>query len=594
MDSKKLVIIVAGMHRSGTSALTRVINLLGIGLPEDLVPGFAGNELGHWEPEAVVTIHDAMLRAAGSDVNDVVGFDPAWLASPEAGEGRARIRAFLEETLAATPAVVLKDPRICLVLPVWIEVLRELGIRTAFIIPYRDPAEVAMSLARRQAHFFPDSVWPPERGGLLWLRYVTEAERWTRGLPRAFVAYDDLLADWRSATGRIGEQLGLDWPEAGPGSAARIDAFLSSQHKHESARDGRALRELDAACRALDGLQADPAGTLDLDPLETGRLRGAYLGAYVAALEAKLEASGAAEAARAAPAGQVPEPDEILRIGGGFAFEGLSRAALASGTGEAAPAETLAGSLLRRHLCGGDEGLEGETEAGEAADPAVLAEALRRASHALRVTLAEQAEAAAQARAEAEAARAEAAAAHAAGEAQADAARAETEAARAALEGRFDAEIAALRDDLRAETERRIGLEARLADRDARLAALRGFKRARLGRERRTVLRVAGLALTRAKAPETRLRARMELVRGSGLFDEAWYLERHADVEGTEMDPLQHFVRHGSAEGRSPGPAFDAGRYLTENPDVAPSGLEPLFHYLAHGRAEGRPIFAVR
>jgi len=82
--------------------------------------------------------------------------------------------------------------------------------------------------------------------------------------------------------------------------------------------------------------------------------------------------------------------------------------------------------------------------------------------------------------------------------------------------------------------------------------------------------------------------ARARLVRGSGLFDANWYRERYKDVAAAGVDPLQHFLRHGSAEIRSPGPTFDSELYLARNPDVAASRMEPLFHYLVYGRFESR------
>ena len=59
----RTAILVCGMHRSGTSALTRLLNLLGASLPADLYPAGPGNELGHWEPADSGPLHDAMLSS---------------------------------------------------------------------------------------------------------------------------------------------------------------------------------------------------------------------------------------------------------------------------------------------------------------------------------------------------------------------------------------------------------------------------------------------------------------------------------------------------------------------------------------------------
>lgn len=77
-------------------------------------------------------------------------------------------------------------------------------------------------------------------------------------------------------------------------------------------------------------------------------------------------------------------------------------------------------------------------------------------------------------------------------------------------------------------------------------------------------------------------------VRGSGLFDAQWYTRAYRDVVLLGMDPVEHFLRIGSALGRHPSPAFDTAYYLRSNPDVEASGDNPLLHYLRFGRLEGR------
>lgn len=74
----------------------------------------------------------------------------------------------------------------------------------------------------------------------------------------------------------------------------------------------------------------------------------------------------------------------------------------------------------------------------------------------------------------------------------------------------------------------------------------------------------------------------------SGLFDGALYLERNDDVRDADLDPLQHFHRHGWREGRHPNRYFDPHWYLEQNADVRASGMDPLLHYLRHGEREGR------
>lgn len=53
--------MILGMHRSGTSALTRFISELGISLPKDIMPASPNNNsLGFWESEEMVSINNAI------------------------------------------------------------------------------------------------------------------------------------------------------------------------------------------------------------------------------------------------------------------------------------------------------------------------------------------------------------------------------------------------------------------------------------------------------------------------------------------------------------------------------------------------------
>jgi glycosyltransferase involved in cell wall biosynthesis len=88
------------------------------------------------------------------------------------------------------------------------------------------------------------------------------------------------------------------------------------------------------------------------------------------------------------------------------------------------------------------------------------------------------------------------------------------------------------------------------------------------------------------------LREQAELVRNSKLFDEAWYVDTH--LEGVAPpDPIVHYLTTGSPAGFDPGPSFSNRRYLAAYPDVAKEDIDPLIHYVLHGSQEGRIAYAV-
>lgn len=67
------------------------------------------------------------------------------------------------------------------------------------------------------------------------------------------------------------------------------------------------------------------------------------------------------------------------------------------------------------------------------------------------------------------------------------------------------------------------------------------------------------------------------------LFDRAWYAKTYPDVVRAGIDPLDHYLQAGAAEGRDPGPHFDTNDYAREHP-VRAWGLDPLTHYVTIGR----------
>jgi GT2 family glycosyltransferase len=86
----------------------------------------------------------------------------------------------------------------------------------------------------------------------------------------------------------------------------------------------------------------------------------------------------------------------------------------------------------------------------------------------------------------------------------------------------------------------------------------------------------------------------VRIIRASGLFDSAWYLETYPDVAARKVDPLSHYLRHGAREGRDPNRLFSSSWYLANNPDATAAHFNPLVHFILHGAKEGRsagPLF---
>jgi hypothetical protein len=257
------VILLLGMHRSGTSVLTRTLALCGADLPKSCRSVTNFNRDTHWEPEPIVRMHDEeLLEPDGRRWRDIDWFSKASLESERRDALKRRlVSAFREEFHACTLPVV-KDPRLCRLVPLWLPIIRDLGAAPYAVIPVRSPLEVAASLQAR------DRL--STRVGLgLWLRHFLEAERETRAIPRCLVSYEQLLADWRSVVERAGNALGLALRPRSREAEQELDRLVSPAVRRSRIPADETLRRADVprpvkqayrwAIKACDGAKPDTA-----------------------------------------------------------------------------------------------------------------------------------------------------------------------------------------------------------------------------------------------------------------------------------------------------------------------------------------------
>jgi hypothetical protein len=283
LNSKpRAALVVLGMHRSGTSALTRVLNLLGAALPQNLMPPGPGNELGHWEPIRVAELHDEILSRVGSGWSALKGPDAAWFDSPQAAAYVGKIKELVRREYFEAPLIVIKDPRLSLLFPLWARALEDLGIACKPIVALRNPLEIARSLCLRDNREEAGVEWRIDRAGLLALHYNLSAERWTRSHKRAFCHFDDLLRDWRACMRRLGAEFDVAWPNWSGETETAIDAFLRPSHRHHKASDTLANDSevwVESIAPVYQALREACAGR-PIDPALFDQFRAAYSRAY--------------------------------------------------------------------------------------------------------------------------------------------------------------------------------------------------------------------------------------------------------------------------------------------------------------------------
>ncbi len=224
----KTAFVVLGMHRSGTSAMARVLNLCGAALPVNLVtPKLGVNPKGFWEPEAVVDLDSRLMSQLGGDWCHVDFSVP--VSGDIVDEFESDAHAMLASEYGDQPRILIKDPRICILAPLWHRTLVGAGYRPVYVVTVRNPLEVAQSLQAR-------GDMTVEEGLQLWLAHMRHVMAFSEKCPDVvYVRFTTLLDDWRQAVGEIANRTGVTL-DAGD-SAQEVDAFLDQDLRRQAVSD---------------------------------------------------------------------------------------------------------------------------------------------------------------------------------------------------------------------------------------------------------------------------------------------------------------------------------------------------------------------
>ena len=135
-------LIVAGFHRSGTSLTAQLLNRSGVFLGYRMLGQHRSNPQGHFEDKKILYLHERVL--ADNGMTWQVDGPPL----PVVGETHRRQMAEIIEVRRDKWEVWgFKDPRVCLFMDVWKDLLPESRV----LLVYRNFAESAYSLHRRSA-----------------------------------------------------------------------------------------------------------------------------------------------------------------------------------------------------------------------------------------------------------------------------------------------------------------------------------------------------------------------------------------------------------------------------------------------------------
>ena len=221
-------LFVLGMHRSGTSAITGALRHCDVWVGEEteLTDANVENSLGFWERRDMRDLCDQMLHSAGADWWKIANFDPKAIPRVALAEQRRRFEKIVSE-LDKFQAWVIKEPRLCLLLPV----LRQYVNNPVCIHIYRNPLEVARSLQTRNG-------FSVSAGLALWEVYNLHALKASEGLPRISLSYESLMQHPVETLNALVKELkGLGGEHPIKPDSGLIERFINLDLYHQRATD---------------------------------------------------------------------------------------------------------------------------------------------------------------------------------------------------------------------------------------------------------------------------------------------------------------------------------------------------------------------
>jgi GT2 family glycosyltransferase len=209
-ETARPIVVVLGMHRSGTSLLSNVLHVLGVDMADVTDHVSPKNPGGFWERPDLVAIHDEILEAIGRPIalpNHVLPFPPAWWRSKQVQAVKPKLIDYLGQQLSrSSNPWGFKDPRTCRLLPLWWEVFRELNVEPLYVNALRAPAESSVSMSQKSSA----RKLSVANSELMWLSYNYDVARYvTLKAPSVVVDYAEWFDDPVAVARRLCDKLGI-------------------------------------------------------------------------------------------------------------------------------------------------------------------------------------------------------------------------------------------------------------------------------------------------------------------------------------------------------------------------------------------------
>lgn len=225
----KNIYAVLGMSRTGTSAVARLVEALGVSLGNNLIQADARNPRGFYEDQEV-------LYRVNRGLSHAINYQWLWHDSPETTQilSRPDVQPFFDYAvtlvntrLEDTDCWGFKDPATATLLPFWRSVFAWANVRENYVIVMRNPLATAVSFQK----FVGENI---ETGLLLWLKHMIGAIDGTRGQSRAVISYELLLESPVNQLKRLHTHLSVPHPLSQEAVDCYANEFLDKSLRHHA------------------------------------------------------------------------------------------------------------------------------------------------------------------------------------------------------------------------------------------------------------------------------------------------------------------------------------------------------------------------
>lgn len=198
------LIVVLGMHRSGTSAITRSLQTMNVDLGDKLMRPVKGiNEKGFWEDDEITAFNVKALDSVGMSWDSLRPLTTNDLHALQQNGSFSEAVTLLQFKIGTSPLYGFKDPRVAKLLTFWNPVFAQLECETSYLLTIRHPLSVVKSLVQRDG-------FEVEKCYLLWLEHVLNSLQYSLGKKRVIVDYDRLLRSPELELQRVATSLHLE------------------------------------------------------------------------------------------------------------------------------------------------------------------------------------------------------------------------------------------------------------------------------------------------------------------------------------------------------------------------------------------------